>query len=120
MRVRLGVLVELFEEPLRAHFSVRSAALDCEGHVFLADGSSARTSEADRELLRVLSYDPEGGETCGCVRKRIGISGECETGTSTDQKLPSNVRRHDPKHLERSRSEHVVPSPFPGADCLDR
>ena len=73
MRIRLGVLVELFEEPLRAHFSVRSATLYCDRHVFLADSSSARTSKADRELLRVLPHDSKDREACKCIRKRAGI-----------------------------------------------
>ena len=88
MRIRSSVLVDFFKDPLRAHFSVRSAVLNCNRHVFLSNISPAWTSRIDRELLRVLSDDFKDREAC-----------ECDMGILTDQKHPSNVRRHGPKPL---------------------
>lgn len=73
MRIRLGVLIELSKDSLQAHFSVRSAVLYCDRHVFLADSSPARTSKVDRELLRVLSDDSEDREACESVKNCVGI-----------------------------------------------
>ena len=73
MRIRLGALINILKDFLQTDFSVRSAILICDGHVFLADGSPAYTSKMDRYLFGILSDDSEDREACKNIRKCVGI-----------------------------------------------